>query len=58
MDDGSKLNNGIKLGTCGLTKKECLYLVKSLHIKFGIKSTIHNVGKSKDGLRNHYAIYI
>lgn len=58
MDNGSGLNKGVKLATHGFTKKECLFLVDLLKIKFNIKASIHNQGKSKDGTKNLYSIYI
>jgi hypothetical protein len=58
MDDGSGLNKGVKLATQGFTKKECQFLVQTLNTKFNLKCSIHLQGKSKDGTRNLYAIYI
>lgn len=58
MDDGSGLNKGVKLATHGFTKEECLYLVDLLKLKFHLKASIHNQGKSKDGSKNLYSIYI
>ena len=58
MDDGSGLNSGVKLSTQGFTKDECLFLIDLLKKEFNIKSTLHNVGKSKDKSRDLYSIYI
>lgn len=58
MDDGSGLNRGVKLATQGFTREECQFLVNLLNSRFHLKCSIHLQGRSKDGTRNLYAIYI
>jgi ubiquinol-cytochrome c reductase cytochrome b subunit len=53
MDDGSKVNSGLKLCTNSFTYLECLLLVKVLFDNFNIKSTIQSTGISEQ-----YHIYI
>ena len=53
MDDGSKVNSGLKLCTNSFTYLECLLLVKVLFDNFNLKSTIQSTGISEQ-----YHIYI
>ena len=53
MDDGSKVNSGLKLCTNSFTYSECILLVKVLIDNFNIKSTIQSTGVSEQ-----YIIYI
>ena len=53
MDDGSKVNSGLKLCTHSFTYLECLLLVKVLFDNFNLKSTIQSTGISEQ-----YHIYI
>ena len=53
MDDGSKVNSGLKLCTNSFTYSECILLVKVLFDNFNIKSTIQSTGVSEQ-----YIIYI
>lgn len=53
MDDGSKVNNSLKLSTNSFTYIECLNLVKVLKDNFGLKASIQSAGS-----KNQYIIYI
>ena len=56
MDDGSKVNSGLKLCTNSFTYLECLLLVKVLFENFNIKSTIRPLGTTE--ISEQYHIYI
>ena len=53
MDDGSKVNKGLKLCTNCFTYTECLFLTKTLFENFNLKSSVQSAGKF-----NQYHIYI
>lgn len=53
MDDGSKVNKGLKFSTNSFTYNECLMLVNVLSENFNIKASVQSAG-SKD----QYIIYV
>ena len=53
MDDGSKVNKGLKFSTNSYTYTDCLLLVNALNNKFKIKSSIQS-----GGTNNQYVIYV
>ena len=53
MDDGSKVNNAIKLSTNSFSYSECLFLTKVLYDNFDLKSSVQSAGTN-----NQYIIYI
>ena len=53
MDDGSKVNKGLKFSTNSFTYNDCLKLVKVLNDNFHIKASVQSAG-SKD----QYIIYV
>jgi hypothetical protein len=55
MDDGSKVNKGLKLCTNSFTYSDCLLLVKALYDKFNLKATVQSAG---DPAKSQYIIYI
>jgi hypothetical protein len=53
MDDGSKINKGLKFSTNSFTYNDCLKLVEVLNKNFHIKASVQSAG-SKD----QYIIYV
>jgi ubiquinol-cytochrome c reductase cytochrome b subunit len=53
MDDGCKVNKGLKFCTNSYTYDDCLILVNALNQNFGIKSSIQGAGAP-----NQYIIYV
>lgn len=53
MDDGGKVNQGLKLSTNSYTYLECLFLVKVLYDNFNLKASVQSTGVS-----DQYQIYI
>jgi len=53
MDDGGKVNQGLKLSTNSYTYSECLFLVKVLYDNFNLKASVQSAGVSEQ-----YIIYI
>jgi ubiquinol-cytochrome c reductase cytochrome b subunit len=53
MDDGGKVNQGLKLSTNSYTYSECLFLVKVLSDNFNLKASVQSTGVS-----DQYQIYI
>ncbi len=53
MDDGSKVNKGLKFCTNSYTYEDCLKLVNVLYKNFSIKSSIQSAGAE-----NQYIIYV
>ena len=53
MDDGGKVNQGIKLSTNYFSYSECLFLIKVLYEKFELKCSVESSGHN-----NQYIIYI
>lgn len=53
MDDGGKVNQGLKLSTNSYTYSECLLLVKVLFDNFNLKSSVQSAG-----VPDQYQIYI
>lgn len=53
MDDGGKVNQGLKLSTNSYTYSECLFLVKVLYDNFNLKSSVQSAG-----VLDQYHIYI
>ena len=53
MDDGGKVNQGLKLSTNSYTYSECLFLVKVLYDNFNLKASVQSTGVS-----DQYQIYI
>lgn len=53
MDDGSKVNKGLKLSTNSFSYSDCLILVKVLHDNFNLKVSIQSAGAP-----NQYILYI
>ena len=53
MDDGSKVNKGLKFSTNSFTYNECLMLVNVLSENFNIKASVQSAGS-----KNQYIIYI
>lgn len=55
MDDGSKVNKGLKLCTNSFSYDECLFLKNILHDKFALKASVQSAG---DIFKRQYYIYI
>ena len=53
MDDGSKVNQGLKLCTNSFTYSDCLLLVKVLYENFNLKASVQS-----SGVHTQYIIYI
>lgn len=53
MDDGFKVNNGLKLSTNSFSYDDCLILVNALNNNYNLKCTIQSAGTP-----NQYIIYI
>lgn len=53
MDDGGKVNQGLKLSTNSYTYSECLFLVKILYDNFNLQASVQSAGVS-----DQYQIYI
>lgn len=53
MDDGSKVNKGLKFSTNSYTYKDCLILVKALNDNYNLKSSIQLTGA-----KDQYVIYV
>lgn len=53
MDDGGKVNQGLKLSTNSYTYSECLLLVRVLYDNFKLKASVQSAGVS-----DQYIIYI
>jgi hypothetical protein len=53
MDDGSKVNSGLKFATNSYTHNDCKILVKVLKDNFNLKASIQSAG-----VKDQYIIYI
>jgi hypothetical protein len=53
MDDGGKVGSGLKISTNAFSYSDCMLLIKVLHEKFNIKSSIQSTG-----IDNQFQIYI
>jgi ubiquinol-cytochrome c reductase cytochrome b subunit len=53
MDNGTKVNKGLKLNTNSFSYNDCLLLFKALNNNFNIKASIQSAGK-----KDQYLIYI
>jgi hypothetical protein len=53
MDDGSKVNGGLKLSTNSFTYLDCLFLVNVLYKNFSLKATVQSAG-----VPNQYHLYV
>jgi ubiquinol-cytochrome c reductase cytochrome b subunit len=53
MEDGTKVNKGLKLNTNSFSYNDCLLLFKALNNNFNIKASIQSAGK-----KDQYLIYI
>jgi len=53
MDDGAKVNKGLKFCTNSFTYEDCLILVKALNDNFNLKASVQLTGT-----KNQYIIYI
>jgi hypothetical protein len=53
MDDGGKVNKGLKLSTNSFNYNDCLILIKALNKNFNLKCSIQLAGAP-----NQYVIYI
>ncbi len=53
MDDGGKVNKGLKFSTNSYSYEDCLHLVNALNKNFSIKSYIQSAGAE-----NQYIIYV
>lgn len=53
MDDGGRVNQGIKLSTNSFSYSDCLFLVKVLYDNFKLKTSVQS-----SGVPGQYHIYI
>lgn len=53
MDDGGKIDQGLKLSTNSFSFSDCNFLVKVLYDKFKLKASVQSAG-----VENQYIIYI
>jgi LAGLIDADG DNA endonuclease family. len=53
MDDGGKVDQGLKLSTNSFSYSDCNLLIKVLHENFNIKASVQSTG-----VYNQYNIYI
>lgn len=53
MDDGAKVNKGLKFSTNSFTYNECTHLVNVLNNNFNLKASVQSAGS-----KNQYIIYI
>lgn len=53
MDDGARVNKGLKFSTNSFTYDECLILLKALDDNFNLKASIQSAGNN-----DQYIIYI
>lgn len=69
MDDGARVNKGLKFSTNSFTYDECLILIKALDDNFNLKASVQSAGnndqyiiyiwkESMDNLRNIVSPYI